>query len=74
MPCQAWFNHTEGTSLSSSSPPRPVKDYMAADMAGYAGETDDVVGYVDVAGSNDVADDVARTGVVADDVVLTWLG
>jgi len=44
-----------------------VKDYVAANMAGYAGEVDDVAGYANV------ADNVARTDDVADDVdALTW--
>ena len=32
-----------------------VKDYEAADMAGYADKADDVVGPADVAGTDDVA-------------------
>jgi len=50
-----------------------VKDYMVADMAGYAGEADDVAGYTDVAGTDDVADNMIRTDAVADDAdALTW--
>jgi len=44
-----------------------VKDYVVANMAGYAGEVDDMAGYANV------ADNVARTDDVADDVdALTW--
>jgi hypothetical protein len=46
-----------------------VKDYVAADMAGYAGEANDVAGYTDVAGSANMADYVARTD---DADSLTW--
>lgn len=38
-----------------------VKDYVAADMAGYADEAGDVAGPADVAGTDDVAGDVALT-------------
>jgi hypothetical protein len=50
-----------------------VKDYVAVDIARYAGEADDVAGYTDVAGFANVADDMAKTDVVVDDVdSLTW--
>jgi len=51
-----------------------AKDYVAADMAGYADETDDVAG-ADVARTDDVAGDMARTDDVADATdALAWLG
>jgi len=42
-----------------------VKDYVAANMAGYVDETYDVAGHADVARTDDVPDDTEA---------LTWLG